>query len=58
MEKIAIPKLSDKIKNAKRVREIHTEEYEKAVEEANEKIRESRRREAEAWINASKFISD
>ena len=35
-----------------------SEEYKKLVEEANERIREDRRREAEAWIKASHYISD
>lgn len=35
-----------------------SEEYKKLVEEANERIREGRRREAEAWIKASHYISD
>lgn len=35
-----------------------TEECKKLQEEANERIREGRRREAEAWIKASHYISD
>ena len=34
-----------------------TEEYKKLVEEANERIREGRRREAEAWIKAQNYIA-
>ncbi len=34
-----------------------SEEYKKLVEEANERIREGRRREAEAWIKASTYIA-
>ena len=35
-----------------------TEECKKICEETNQRIRENRRREAEAWIHASTYISD
>lgn len=34
-----------------------SEEYKKLVEEANERIREGRRKEAEAWIKAQNYIA-
>ena len=40
------------------VKEKPTAKYKQLVEEANERIRESRRREAEVWIKASMYISD
>ena len=40
------------------VKEKPTAKYKQLVEEANERIRESRRREAEVWIKASTYISD
>lgn len=54
--------------NTKRINEIlasseivepkePSEEYKKLVEEANERIREDRRREAEAWIKAQNYIA-
>lgn len=46
------------IKGAEIVHEEPTEEYKKAVAEANERIKENRHREAETWIHASTFISD
>ena len=58
MGKLIIPKLSDKIRNAEIVHEVPTEEYKQAVKEANERIKENRRREAQAWINASTYVSD
>ena len=46
------------IKGAEIVHEEPTEEYRKLVEKADERIRESRRREAETWIKASTYISN
>lgn len=46
------------IKGAEIIYEEPTEEYKKAVAEANERIREGKRREAEAWIKASTYVSD
>lgn len=38
--------------------QIITPEYERLVEQANEKIKENRRREAETCINARNYLSD
>lgn len=46
------------IKGAEIVHEEPTDEYKKLVEKANERIKENKRREAEAWIKASTYVSD
>jgi hypothetical protein len=59
MSRILIPhKINDMLKSAKLVHESPSEEYEKLVAEANERIQKERRKEAEAWIHASTYISD
>lgn len=45
------------IQGAEIVHEVPSEESKKLVAEANERIRENRRREAEAWIHASTFVA-
>lgn len=54
--------ISDAIENGiqgtKVVDEEPSEEYKKLQEEANERIKESRRQEAEAYIRAQNYISD
>ena len=54
--------ISDAIKNGiqgtKVVNEEPSEEYKKLQEEANERIKESRRQEAKAYIRAQNYVSD
>jgi hypothetical protein len=59
MEKLIVSEvMANGIQGTKVVEEKPTAKYKKVVEEANERIRENRRREAEAWIKASTYISD
>jgi|GEM_PF-2308360 len=46
------------IKNTQIKQQIITPEHEELVKQANEKIKENRRREAETCINARNYLSD
>ena len=58
MSKIVIPDMSF-LKDAKVVERTPEEEarYKKLVEEADERIREAKRQEAEAWIHAQSYVA-
>ncbi len=58
MSKIVIPDMSF-LKDAKVVERTPEEEarYKKLVEEADERIRESKRQQAEAWFNAQNYVA-
>ena len=57
MDKLIITdSMRNGIKGTKIVHEEKSEEYKKLVAEANERIRENRLREAEAWIHAQSFV--
>lgn len=59
MEKLIVSEaVKNGIQGTKVVKEKPTAKYKQLVEESNERIRESRRREAEVWIKASTYISD
>lgn len=55
MSKLIIPKID--IKSVK-VDCEQSEEYKKLITQANERIKENRRIEAETWIGASTYISN
>lgn len=57
MDKLIITdSMRNGIKGTKIVHEEKSKEYKNLVAEANESIRENRRREAEAWIHAQSFV--
>ena len=59
MSRIEVPDYSflDDVKDAKEPTEEEKARYKKLVEEANERIREAKRQEAEAWIHAQSYVA-